>query len=268
MNELLHFLTRHGYAVLFGCVAAEQLGLPIPAVPVLLAMGALAARGHFDFGASLAVAAVAAASSDTVWYALGQWRGHGVVRVLCKISLEPDSCVRRTTSALGRYGARSLLFAKFVPGLSTAAPPMAGLAGVGLGRFLVLDLAGGLLWAGAFLGAGALFHTQLEKAAGWALRLGSWLLVLLAAALAAYVGRRYYERRRFLRQVRVARITPDELKQRLDAGEEIAIIDLRHALELAADPATLPGAIRLEPGELSARHHEIPRDRDIVVYCS
>jgi len=268
MLHLIQFLLRHGYALLFGLVFAEQAGLPIPALPALLAMGALIGRGHFAPAPTLALAATAAVMADLLWYALGVYRGNAVLGFVCRISLEPDTCVRRTSEMFGRLGMKALLFAKFVPGLSTAAPPLAGMTRVAVWRFLVWDLAGSLVWAGAFLGAGVAFSSEIERIAEWALRLGSWLLVLLLLGLAGYIGWKYSQRRRLLRSLRVARITPEELKARLDAGERVAIVDLRHPVEYSADSARLPGAMRLEPAEVAGLPERFPPDRELVLYCS
>ncbi|HLE04701.1 MAG TPA: DedA family protein, partial [Anaerolineales bacterium] len=154
MNEAFQFLLRYGYAVLFGFVFAEQLGLPIPAIPVLLAMGALVGAGHFSLAIAIPVALLAALLSDVIWYQLGRYRGPSVLNLICRISLEPDSCVRRTENVFASHGARALLFAKFIPGLSTAAPPLAGIFRMRLPRFLIWDGAGTLLWIGTFVGTG------------------------------------------------------------------------------------------------------------------
>jgi len=268
MADSVQFLLRHGYAVLFGFVLAEQIGLPLPAVPVLLAAGALAGAGQMSLLAALGLTLLAALVSDTLWYELGRRRGGRVLNLLCRISLEPDSCVRRTEDVYARHGARALLFAKFVPGLNTAAPPLAGLFQMRLGRFLLYDGAGAFLWAAAFLGLGYVFSAQLEKVAAYALQLGSWLVVLLGGALAGYLGWKYVERQRFLRELRIARITPDELLARLDTGEPIVVVDLRHRMEFEADGEKVRGALHFEPEELDARHPEIPRDREVVLYCT
>ncbi len=268
MDQVIQFLLRHGYAVLFVFVLAEQIGLPLPAVPVLLAVGALAGTGQLSFPAALLVAAAAALLSDFAWYHLGRRRGHSVLNLICRIALEPDSCVRRTENIFSRHGARALLFAKFVPGLSVAAPPLAGMLRMPRLRFLLWDGAGALLWAGSYSGLGYLFSEQLERVGAFALRLGTGLGVLLGAALAAYLLWKYVERRRFLRRLHIARITPEELQQKLAAGQEIAVVDLRHALEFDADSMKVPGALHLLPEELDRRHQEIPRDRDVVLYCS
>ena len=266
MHETLRFLERYGYEVLFAFVLAEQMGLPIPAAPVLLAMGALAGIGRFSVASALAVGTAACLVSDFFWYELGRRRGRSVLSLLCRISLEPDSCVRQTELMFAKTGARSLLFAKFVPGLNTVAPPLAGIVGMNLARFLACDAGGSMVWVGTFLGLGYFLRNQLERTAQVALRMGSWLGVLLVGGLALYIVWKWIDRKRFLRRLRVARITPEELLAKIDSGEEVWIVDLRHAID--ADGARLPGAIHLPPDELEARHQEIPRDRDVVLYCT
>jgi len=268
MPHALQFIARHGYTLLFLWVLIEQLGIPIPSIPVLLTAGALAAAGKFSLVTALLLTLAAGLMADTVWFFLGRRKGHAVLKLMCRIALEPDSCVRRTENLFVRHGVRALWIAKFIPGLSTMAPSLAGLMRVRLLRFLLHDSAGILLWAGSFIGAGFFFSTELEDVARLVLRLGSSLLTLAVAGLASYIGWKYYERRRILNLLRIARITPAELKQRLDAGEAVVVVDLRHSLELDADAEQLPGALRLAPDELEIRHAEIPRDRDVVLYCT
>ena len=268
MDDTIRFLVRHGYSVLFVWVLAEQIGLPLPAVPFLFAAGALGGSGRLSLGLAIGLAVLAALLSDVLWYEIGRRRGGQVLQFLCRISLEPDSCVRRTEEVFARHGARSLLVAKFIPGLSTAAPPLAGIFRMRFSHFLLFDGLGALVWAGAFAGMGYLFSNQLERIVAYALRMGASLAVLLAGCLAVYILWRYVQRRRFLRKLRIARITPHELKKKLDAGEDVMIVDLRHSLDFEADPHTIPGAFRLLPEELEQRHHQIPRDRDVVLYCT
>jgi len=267
-SETVEFLVRHGYTVVFAWVFFEQVGLPLPAVPVLLAAGALAGAGRLSLLAVVGLALAASLISDLIWYQIGRLRGGKVLNLLCRISLEPDSCVRRTESIFARHGAKSLLVAKFVPGLNTAAPPLAGVFHMRLSRFLSFDSLGALLWAGAFIGLGYLFSDQLERVAGRAAGLGGGLLGLAAAGLAGYIGWKYIQRQRFLRALRVARITPEELRGKLDAGEPIVIVDLRHSVDFEADPFLIPGAQHLDAEEIEQHHDAIPRDRDIVLYCS
>ena len=265
---MMPFLMRHGYAVLFGFVLIEQAGLPIPAVPVLLAVGALAGMGQFSLGAALGVSALASVLADLLWYELGRRHGARMLRFLCRIALEPDSCVRRAENTFASQGARALIFAKFVPGLSAVATSVAGLIRMRRGRFLLWDASGALLWAGAYLALGWIFSAQLEAVAIFAAGLGSRLVLLLGAALIAYLLWKYVQRQRFIREIAIARITPEELQQRLAAGEEIVIVDLRDSQEFEAEEAKLPGALHMKPQDLEERHQEIPRDKEVVLYCT
>jgi membrane protein DedA with SNARE-associated domain len=268
MHRTLEFLLHHGYVVLLAWVFAEQVGLPIPSMPLLLAAGALAGTGRMSFFASLFCAVLAALAADTLWYQLGRRRGIKVLQFLCKISLEPDSCVRRTEGVFAKQGARSLLLAKFLPGLGTVAPPLAGIFHMRARRFLLFDGLGSLLWAGTFLGLGYVFSGQIERIAEHLASLGGWLVVLIVAALASYISYKFIARQRFLRELRIARITVDELKEKIDAGEELVIVDLRHSMDFEADPETIPGAFRMDAKELEEKNDRLPRDREVILYCT
>jgi membrane protein DedA with SNARE-associated domain len=265
---VVQFLIRRGYALLFAWVLVEQLGLPIPAIPLLLAAGALASSGRMDFAFAVSLALVAVILADLFWYYLGRSRGGRMLKLLCRISLEPDSCVRQTEDAFLRHGARSLLVAKFVPGLNTAAPSLAGVFRMPVARFILFDSLGGLFWVATFTGVGFIFRDQLEHIAAYSLRWGRWLVVALVGSLAAYVLWKYIQRRRFLHRLRIARISPKELMDKLTAGNEVLIVDLRQPLDVEAFPQMIPGALRMAIDELEERHQEIPRDRDIILYCS
>jgi membrane protein DedA with SNARE-associated domain len=269
VSDTLAFLLQYGYVILYACVLAEQIGLPIPAVPVLLGMGALAGAGEMSLVVALGVVLAAALPPDLVWYELGRWRGPRVIARICAISLEPDWCVRRTEGLFIRFGRKLLLVAKFVPGLSAVASPLAGSAGVARWQFVLLDITGALIWAGIWLGMGYAFSDALDVLAGWVARLGGYALLLAGAALAAYVVFKYVKRQRIFRDLRMARITPDELRRRIDAGDGgLAIIDTRSALDVKSVPFVIPGAIRIDADEVDRRHAELPRDREIVLYCT
>ncbi len=268
MQESIQFLVQYGYAVLFVWVLGEQVGLPIPSMPLVLAAGALAGSHQLSLPVVIGVAGVASLLSDILWSEIGRLRGGRVLRLLCRISLEPDSCVRRTENAFAQHGVLPLVVAKFVPGLNTAAPPLAGITGMRRSRFLLFVSVGALLWVGTFVGLGYVVSDQLEDIAASIPRLGKWLGTVLGAGLATYIGWKYLARRRFLRRLRMTRITPEELKEELDAGEQPIIVDLRHSLEFDADPHRIPGAIPLPIEELDQRQHEIPPDREIVFYCT
>ena len=266
MDAIVAVLTRYGYWVIFGTVFAEQIGLPIPAIPVLLAAGALVGTDHLSAALALALAGAASLAADTVWYAIGRHRGARVLGLLCRVSLEPDSCVSRTQRIFTRHGARSLLVAKFIPGFSTIAPPLSGVVRIPIRQFLVFTGLGGVLWAGAFVAVGWLFTRQLEIIAESAARFGSWTVALLGAMLGGYIAWKYIERQRFLRKLRIARITPEELKLMLEGGEDVMVVDVRDQIDFDVDPAVIPGALHVTTDELEARHHEIPRDREIILY--
>ena len=268
MNEAVQFLIQHGYALLFAWVLVEQMGLPIPAIPLLLAAGGLAGSGRMNLALAVSSGLVAVILADMFWYYLGRSRGGRILKLLCRISLEPDSCVRRTEDTFQRHGARSLLVAKFVPGLNTAAPSLAGIFRMPVPRFMLFDSLGGLFWVATFTGLGFIFSDQLEQVAAYSLRWGGWLVVVLVGSLAAYVLWKYIQRWRFLRRLRIARISPKELMEKLTAGNEVLIVDLRQPLDVEAFPQMIPGALRMAMDELEKRHQEIPRDRDIVLYCS
>ena len=265
LEQAADFLIRHGYVVLFGWVLIEQLGLPIPAAPLLIAAGALARAGKMNLTFAVTLAFIAVILADLFWYSLGRYRGGRILKLLCRISLEPDSCVRRTENLFIRHGVRSLLVAKFIPGLNTAAPSLAGVFRMPVRRFLIFDSLGGFLWVVTVTSLGLILGDQLEQIA---LRWGGWLVAVLAGSLAAYVLWKFIQRRRFLRRLRIARITPKELMDKLTAQENISIVDLRQPMDIEAFPQMIPGALRIAMEEIEERHGEIPRDRDVVLYCS
>jgi membrane protein DedA with SNARE-associated domain len=269
VNETLQSLIRYGYVLLVAFVFAEQVGLPVPAVPILLGVGALAGAGRMSLALALGAVLAASLPPDLVWYELGRRRGGRVLGLLCRISLEPDSCVRRAENLFIRSGRKALVVAKFFPGLSTIAPPLAGMVGVGRGQFIALDTMGAIVWAGAWMGLGYVFSDALELVAARAAYLGNHVLLIAGVALASYIALKYLQRQRFLRSLRIARITPDELKRRLDAGDgDLVIIDTRSALEVTTTPYAIRGAMWIAAEEIDQRRDEVPRDREIVLYCT
>ncbi len=263
-----HILLVYGYLLLFAWVLVEQFGIPLPATPVLLAAGALSANGELNFALALLAGLAAALIADSAWFLIGRRYGHHVLRILCKLSLEPTVCVRRTQNSFGRRRAVTLMIAKFVPGLATLAPPVAGQNGMGFWPFLLFDGIGAAAWITALLIAGRFFGDMLGRdpsLLNWAGRFSGALLLL---AILGFFVARLLRRRMVIKKLVASRLEPQELKRQLDAGEPVYIVDLRHPLELLPDPFTLPGALHFSPESLAARHHEIPRDRDIVLYCS
>ncbi len=268
MTETLGFLVRHGPSVLFAAVFVEQLGIPLPAAPWLLAAGALAGTGKINWFTALIAATFGSLLADVIWFYLGRFGGHRVLDLLCRIALEPDSCVRRTQDVFTRYGMRGVVAAKFIPGLSTLAPPLAGISGMGAPRFFLFDGVGSLLYAGCFILVGILFRHQLEQVIAALASLGSGALGVIAGLAALYIGYKYFQRRRLLNELKTARITVDELHQMVKTGQNPIILDLRSRGELERDPSLIRGARHMTMEEVQLRQHEIPRDRDIILYCS
>lgn len=268
MNETLEFLVRHGTALVFAAVFVEQLGVPLPATPWLLAAGALAATGKINWFTATTAAVIGSLLADAIWFYLGRYRGYRVLNFLCRVSLEPDSCVRRTQDIFTRWGMRGVIAAKFIPGLSTLAPPLAGSTGVGAPRFFFFDGLASLLYVGCFVLLGILFSNQLEQIIAALASLGSGALGVVVGLVALYLGYKYWQRRRLLTELRMARITVDELHRSLETGENPVILDLRSLAEVERNPLLIRGARHMTVDEVPAREHEIPRDRDIILYCS
>ena len=268
MNEVVQFLIEQGYIVLFLWVLFEQLGVPIPAAPMLFAAGALAGIGKLNFLLVFGLSILAALLSDQFWYQIGLRRGGKVLSFLCRISLDPDSCVQRTKRIFARYGARSLLVAKFIPGLNTIGPPLAGILHMRRLRFLLFDGLGVFIWVSVFTLLGYQFGHEIEEHVTNTSGMGAWIGLVVPVGLAAYMLWKYVQRKRFLHRLAIARVTPDEVKQRLDAGEDLLILDLRDALEFEIEPHSIPGAFHLSIEELEEQHHKIPRDREIVLFCT
>lgn len=267
-GDSAELLARYGFVILPILVVAEQLGVPLPAVPALLGVGALAASGRGSIPPVLGAIAVVALVVDLGWYEVGRRRGAGVLARLCRLALEPDSCVRRTEGVFARWGVHGMLVAKFLPGLTTVMPPLAGVFAVGRLRFACYEILGVLLWAGLWTGLGYVFSDAISVIAAQLARTERVLGVVAATAIAGYVALKYVRRHLFLRALRVARIAPEVLKRRLDAGEDITIVDLRSRLEVEATPVAIPGSRWMALDGVDERQWEFLRSRELVLYCS
>jgi membrane protein DedA with SNARE-associated domain len=252
--------------LLFAWVLVEQSAIPAPSIPLLLAAGALIRAGRLNGALAIVCCVAAALIADTLWFHLGRRRGRSILALLCRVSLEPDSCVRQTENAFLKYGMKSLLIAKFIPGLNAVAAPLAGNSNSPFGLFLLYDMGGATLWSGAYIALGFLFSAQLEMLLGYASTMGSGLLLLVAVLFGLWIGRKYAQRRVFLKRLEGDRITAGDLQERLSAGEDLVILDLRS--RLSEDASGIPGAIRMPAEELAARSREIPRDREVILFCS
>jgi membrane protein DedA with SNARE-associated domain/rhodanese-related sulfurtransferase len=273
MGSFKAMLLHHAYAVLFGWVLIEQAGAPVPSIPVMLAAGTLSAAHKLHLAYALGLILVASLIADSAWYWLGRRYGRKILDLLCRFSLESSTCVVKTQGTMSRRGAVTLLFAKFVPGLSTMAPPIAGQARISYPTFLLYDGAGTLLWGAAWLLAGRFFGDIAEKSTKFYSGLGHFAVLLVVAAVIAVMVWRLVKLRQFRSQLIELRLEPQQLHTMIcdarDGGLELPfIVDLRHPLDVLADPLVLPGALRIGPDDLKKRSDSIPRDRDIVLYCT
>src|SRR5436190_7050003 len=269
MTDINQFLANYGLPLVFGAVLIEQIGIPLPAIPLLLAVGALSATGDYSPLLAIILVVIACVIPDTIWFYLGRHRGTRVLGFLCRISLEPDSCVRRTENVFTRYGLRSLVVAKFLPGfISTVAPPLAGMSKMSFARFLFFDGIGSLLYASCFVFLGYYFTHQIQQITDAMASIGGKALALLVVLLGGYIGIKFWQRQRILRELRMARITVSDLRQKQEAGEQLTILDLRSSAALEEDPAIIPGAIHTSLEQIRSGNHQFPRDKEIIVYCS
>lgn len=267
-HQLVLTLTQYGLIIVVVNVLLDQIGLPVPAVPTLIVAGALAADGKMPLTALLAGSTIACLVADCGWYWVGQKYGIRVLKILCKISLEPDSCVSQTQTRFERWGVNSLVIAKFVPGLAIIAPPMAGAMRIGWTRFILLSTCAAALWSGAGLAAGVLFKSQITLLLQHLNDIGSIVGTCVVILLAGYVAYKWWQRSRFYKKLRMARISVGELYELIQAGSSPVIIDVRSATARQLEPRWIPGALHI-PLQDAARHlKEIPRDKDIILYCT
>lgn len=257
-----------GLTAVFLNVLVNQLGLPVPVIPTLILAGALAGDGRLSPGGLFSAAVAACFIGDTAWYLSGRWYGNRVMKLLCRISLTPDSCVSQTQSRFERWGANALIAAKFVPGLSLIAPPLAGATRMGFVQFLLFSLIGSALWVGVLVAGGMLLKPQIDRLLPHLQQIGGLVLLVAAALLAAYIAFKWWERRRFFAFLRMARITVRELYDMMDSGAAPLIVDVRSRTAQSLEPRRIPGALHVPVQEMESRIKELPRDREIVLYCT
>src|SRR5216683_1594548 len=265
MNRLI---AEYGLALVFANVLLEQLGLPIPAIPTLVVAGALAAEGELSSFAVFGVAFVACMIGDAIWFLAGRRYGRRVMAFLCRVSLSPDSCVRQTEFRFERWGRLTLVLSKFIPGLSTIAPPLAGAMRLGWPSFLLFNGLGVVIWAGAAIAAGMLFHAQINEFIVRLEGLGTLAAGAIGVLLGGYIALKWWERRRFYKMLRIARIGVDELRALMDGGKRPVVVDVRSPVIRDLDRRFIPGALTMDIAEVGQRLDELPSDRDIVFYCT
>jgi membrane protein DedA with SNARE-associated domain/rhodanese-related sulfurtransferase len=267
MNHLLDLLQYYGLAFVFINVLALQAGLPVPAYPTLIVTGALASRGGYSLPALLATAVAASLIADLAWYSVGRRVGGPVLRTLCRISLSPDSCVRQTESIFTRWGAQSLMVAKFIPGFASVATAMAGVLRVPLWRFVPADAIGATLWAGVAISLGYVFRNAVDDVLDVLQQLGKIGLGLIVFAFVAYVFWKWLQRKRFIRQLVMDRITVDEVHRLMNEGSIGMVIDVRSPMSQEIT-GRIPGAVTVDPQNMTFDLVAVEPQSEVVVYCA
>jgi membrane protein DedA with SNARE-associated domain/rhodanese-related sulfurtransferase len=268
MHSLVALLLAHGVLVIFLVTLAARIGAPVPASPLLVVAGSLAMTGQISIALALAASIVANVVGDGVWFVAGRRFGYRVMKQLCRISLSPDSCVRQSESLITRWGGSSLVAAKFVPGVSVIAAPMAGALGMTLARFLVFEVVAALVWTLGFMALGMLFSTQIQLVFDVMASTGSLATAVLVLVVLALAGIRYWRRRRFLRELEIPRIDVDGLQSLIDQGRNPVVIDVRSDASMQVDARRIPGALSVHLHDIHARGAEFALDREIVLYCN
>lgn len=273
MKQMVEFLARHGYWVLFVSVLCRQACLPVPANLLLIAAGALAGLGKLNLGANIVVTVAAFLIADTAWYQAGRSWGGKTLEFVCGVSRDPSACVDKISTNFSRHGVRLLLVSKFIIGVDAVAAPMSGISGVAIPRFVLFDALGAILWSSVYSALGYLFSDQLDYVAEYTAELGRLLALLGVTALAVWIILRLVRWYRFLRKFSLARISPAELKEKLTTGARILVLDLQGDLSQDLKPPAIPGAVRIDPHLLRHymklyRNEDIGTDREVVLYCA
>jgi membrane protein DedA with SNARE-associated domain len=268
MDQLNALLAQHGLALVFANVLLTQLGVPLPAVPMMIVAGALVQQNEFSLAAVLAVAVAGSLLGDLPWFAAGRAYGHRVLGALCRVSIQPDSCVKRTQGIFGRWGAPSLAIAKFVPGFATLAPPLAGAMRMRMMPFLAYSAIGALLWAGAAVAGGIVFHAQVDWLVQRLAELGPIAVLVLGLVLGLYVSIKWLQRVRFMRLIRGARISVEDLRRLLESGELPLILDARAPAARTLDARRIPGAVLIDIDMPERILGPAAPEREVIVYCT
>jgi membrane protein DedA with SNARE-associated domain/rhodanese-related sulfurtransferase len=269
MSETVRFLAQHGYWLLVGAVLGRQACLPIPANLFLVAAGALVRTGELNVSGVISLSVLAFLLADLAWYDAGRRLGERMLHFVCGLSHDPGSCARRATFVFSRHGVRTLLVSKFVVGLDAVAAPLAGEAGISPIHFLVFDALGAMFWCGTYVALGYIFSDQLERVAIHVARMGAFVAGAMAAGLVLYLMHKLARWQRFVRQFRLARITPEQLRDKLRTGENILLVDLQGRANSAIKAMAIPGAVRINPHRLEQYGDiEIPQSQEVVLYCA
>lgn len=267
-HTIVSLIAEYGLLLVFINVLVEQAGAPVPAVPTLVVAGALASIGKLPLGAVVLVALIACLISDLAWYWAGRHFGAAVMRTLCRISLSPDSCVKQSELRFQRWRGQILLIAKFVPGLSTIAPPLVGAMRLKPFVFVLFDTLGSLIWIGVVVGLGYVFARQIDYVLMVMANAGTVAIECLVVLLAVYILMKWWQRRRLLLSLKLARITVDELHQMIEDGRTPVVVDVRSQASRLIDTRIIPGALMADLRGIDQELNHVSIDQDVVIYCS
>ena len=268
MRELIPLLIAHGALIVFVITLAARVGAPVPAAPLLVVAGGIAMAGQLSLLVCLVASVIANVLGDAVWYQAGRWRGHRVMKLLCRISLSPDTCVRQSEGILSKWGGSSLIAAKFLPGISVVAAPMAGALGMSWRRFISYATVAGAIWTLAFMMLGVLFAGQIVVVLDFMTEFGTIAGVAVVIALTTMIIYRWLRRRWMLSDRYAPRIAVHELRELIRRGEAPIVIDVRSSVALLQDGRRVPGAIAATLADLPTTAGSLPRDREVVLYCN
>ena len=268
MQELINLLHQHGLLLVFLVTLASRVGLPVPAAPLIVVAGGLVATQRMALLDLLLVSVLANVIADWVWYAAGRHYGSRIMRLVCRVSQSPDSCVLESEGMLTRWGGGSLVLAKFIPGVSLVAPPMTGAMRMPFWQFVLYDAVAALVWTLAYLVLGLVFRHQIEQVLA-AMEQATWLaLGLVGVLVVLFGGYRIWQRHRLKQVQSIVRMAPEELMQRMQQGWQPLVLDVRSREMTALEPDGLPGAQRVDMAQLRTQMSDEERERPIVVYCN
>ena len=267
MEEMARLLALYGLLVVFVGVFLDEGGFPIPSFVILLLAGAASYTRPSFLLFILATAVLAALAADLIWYWMGGRFGRRIQALLCRISLSPDTCVRQTENLYNRVGPAALLIVRYLPGLTNITVTMAAISGTSFLLFLMFDLAGAIFYFGLPVFLGTVFHSAVDQVVNTLFAFGRFGVILVVSALLLYVGRRWWERMSFIRQLRMDRISVDELIAMIEAGNTPVILDVRTEQARQQD-GIIPGALPAHPNDIHPALLKLARDVDIVVYCA
>ncbi|MEO9080401.1 MAG: VTT domain-containing protein [Rhodanobacter sp.] len=267
-HDIILLIAHYGLLLVFFNVLIQQAGVPVPAMPTLIVAGTLTISGQLPLVGVILLAVLACLLGDLLWYFAGRRFGGGVMRTICRISLSPDSCVKQSEMRFQRWRGGVLLIAKFVPGLSTVAPPLVGAMGLRVSTFLLLDGLGSLLWVGVAVVLGRVFATEVDQLLSLLTNAGTLALELLPVLLALYIVAKWWQRHRLLASLRMARVTVDELNDAISQGQPPLLVDVRSDAARQLDTRIIPGALLADLNSLKQTIGHLPVDRELVIYCN